>query len=90
MDFVRQRASTAGLGDVTVHNAAIFPGKDENSTVCGGRITVDAGVADALLDFSFWPKPVYCRRWEFRTPSLGGAPPAAGEDAGSSTAADAR
>ena len=74
--FVASRAKAFDLEQKDVHvfhtpvdegngsSSRIFRSADESKTT-GARITVKASAVDVMTSRSFWPSPVYARKWNF-------------------------
>jgi len=68
-EFVTRRADEVGLSAFKVHNARVFhPSPKAKTNLFGARITVDECHESSLLQPTFWPRPIYSRRWEFPDP----------------------
>ena len=51
--------------EVVIYNSTFFKdSKGATRSYCGARITVNADAENILLNKSFWPAPLYCRRWD--------------------------
>lgn len=70
--FLLIRAEATGSSQIKIHRTNTN-GEGTSSRLFdkengkAARITVDESNAEALLKRSFWPSPVYARRWNFQT-----------------------
>ena len=63
-NWVMQRSHHADL-DVTVTSCSLVD-KSPNSKLRGAHLIISGKDSQSLMKRSFWPKPVYARRWKFR------------------------
>ena len=62
--YATERSKSIGVRCPQIFNGKVFQ-PQTGTGACGARITVDEESAEALADRSFWPRPLYVRRWKF-------------------------
>ena len=62
--YITERAKGVGVHCPQIFNTKVFEAKP-GAEFSGIRVSVDAESAAPLTEWSFWPRPLYARQWNF-------------------------
>ena len=62
--YITERAKGVGVQCPQIFNTKVFEAKP-GAEFSGIRVSVDAESAAPLIEWSFWPRPLYARQWNF-------------------------